>query len=108
MEYELLDTGIFDGDRYFDVGVEYAKQTPEDILIQISVSNRGPEAATLHVLPTLWFRNIWAWWPDLMAEACPETAQRTEGQVRRAGHSRAHGRTLLVLRRGRAAAVHRE
>jgi hypothetical protein len=63
MEYELLDTGIFNGDRYFDVFVEYAKQAPEDILIQISVCNRGPEPATLHVLPTLWFRNIWTWWP---------------------------------------------
>ena len=62
MEYELLDTDIFNGDRYFDVFVEYAKNTPEDILIQISVCNRGPEAATLHVLPTLWFRNTWAFW----------------------------------------------
>jgi hypothetical protein len=53
MEYELLDTGVFNEDRYFDVFVEYAKQTPADILIQISVSNRGPEPATLHVLPTL-------------------------------------------------------
>ena len=64
-EYELLDTGIFNEDRYFDVFVEYAKATPSDILIQISVANRGPEAADLHVLPTLWFRNTWAWWPDL-------------------------------------------
>ena len=63
MEYELLDTGIFNDDRYFDVFVEYAKQSPEDILIQISVSNRGAEPATLHVLPTLWFRNTWTWWP---------------------------------------------
>ena len=64
LEYELLDTGIFDEDRYFDVFVEYAKVSPEDILVQISVSNRGPEAATLRVLPTLWFRNLWAWWDD--------------------------------------------
>src|SRR6202047_934670 len=63
MEDELLDTGVFDGDRYFDVFVEYAKNTPEDILIQISVCNRGPEAATLHLLPTIWFRNTWTWWP---------------------------------------------
>jgi Mannosylglycerate hydrolase MGH1-like glycoside hydrolase domain len=63
MEYELLDTGVFDGDRYFDVFVEYAKNKPEDVLIQISVCNRGPEAATLHVLPTLWFRNTWNWSP---------------------------------------------
>jgi hypothetical protein len=63
MEYELVDTGIFDGDRYFDVFVEYAKQTPEDILIQLRLCNRGPEAATLHVLPTIWFRNTWSWSP---------------------------------------------
>src|SRR3989441_625370 len=60
-EYELLDTHVFDGDRYFDVFVEYAKATPEDILIKISVHNRGPETAELHVLPTLWFRNRWSW-----------------------------------------------
>src|SRR5499433_2454178 len=56
LEYELLDTGIFDGDRYFDMFVEYAKDSPEDLLIQITVFNRGPESASLHVLPTLWFR----------------------------------------------------
>jgi len=60
-EYELLDTGIFDADRYFDVFVEYAKADPEDILIRITVFNRGPEAAQLHLLPTLWFRNTWSW-----------------------------------------------
>jgi hypothetical protein len=60
-EYELLDTGIFDQDRYFDVFVEYAKESPEDILIQITIHNRGPEPAELHVLPTLWFRNQWSW-----------------------------------------------
>ena len=61
MEYELLDTGVFDEDRYFDVFVEYAKESPEDILIQISVHNRGPEPAEIHLLPTLWFRNQWSW-----------------------------------------------
>jgi hypothetical protein len=61
MEYELLDTGIFDDDRYFDVFVEYAKAAPDDILVRISVHNRGPEAARLHLLPTLWFRNTWSW-----------------------------------------------
>jgi len=60
-EYELLDTGIFDGDRYFDVEVEYAKASPDDIYIRITVSNRGPETAPLHILPQLWFRNTWAW-----------------------------------------------
>ncbi|WP_317891069.1 MGH1-like glycoside hydrolase domain-containing protein [Edaphobacter bradus] len=61
MEYELLDTGIFDENRYFDVFVEYAKADSEDVLVRISVHNRGPEAAHLHVLPTLWFRNTWSW-----------------------------------------------
>jgi hypothetical protein len=63
LEYELLDTGVFEGDRYFDVFVEYAKAGPEDILIRISAINRGPEPAPLHVLPLLWFRNTWSW-PD--------------------------------------------
>lgn len=62
-EYELLDTGVFSDDRYFDVTVEYAKAAPEDLLIRISIHNRGPEAALLHLLPTLWFRNTWSW-PD--------------------------------------------
>src|SRR5262249_40021957 len=61
-EYELLDTGVFNEDRYFDVFVEYAKGAPEDILITITVCNRGPEDAELHVLPPLWFRNTWASW----------------------------------------------
>ncbi len=62
MEYELLDTGVFNEDRYFDVFVEYAKDGPDDLLVQISVVNRGPEAAEIHLLPTLWFRNDWASW----------------------------------------------
>jgi len=61
LEYELLDTGIFGEDRYFDVFVEYAKEGPEDVLIKVSVHNRGREAARLQVLPTLWFRNTWSW-----------------------------------------------
>ena len=64
MEYELLDTGAFDEDRYFDVFVEYAKAGPEDLLVRITVHNRGPEAARLRVLPTLWFRNTWSWGAD--------------------------------------------
>jgi hypothetical protein len=63
-EYELLHTGVFDQNRYFDVFVEYAKESPEDILIEISVHNRGPESAGIHLLPTLWFRNRWAWGRD--------------------------------------------
>jgi hypothetical protein len=60
-EFELVDTGIFDDDRYFDVFVEYAKENPEDILARITIINRGPEEATLHVLPHVWFRNTWSW-----------------------------------------------
>ncbi|HJU53419.1 MAG TPA: hypothetical protein VJ715_02565, partial [Pyrinomonadaceae bacterium] len=60
-EYELMDTGVFDDDRYFDVFVEYAKADVEDILVKLSVVNRGPEAAQIHLLPTVWFRNTWSW-----------------------------------------------
>ena len=63
-EFELLDTGIFDDDRYFDVFVDYAKAGPQDILMTVTVHNRGPEAASLHVLPTLWFRNTWIYGDD--------------------------------------------
>src|SRR5260221_8357938 len=73
-EYELIDTGVFAEDRYFDVSVEYAKVDPLDILLRVSATNRGPEEAPLHLLPTLWFRNTWAWGyddsrPVLTAEA---------------------------------------
>jgi hypothetical protein len=79
-EYELIDTGVFDNDRYFDVFVEYAKAAPDDILIEITLCNRGTEAATLHVLPTLWFRNFWSWWPErLKPSLCP--ADETDGCV---------------------------
>ena len=64
-EFELLDTGAFTGNRYFDIFVEYAKADVEDILIRITAVNRGPEAATLHILPQLWFRNTWSWGRDL-------------------------------------------
>jgi len=76
MEYELLDTGVFSSDRYFDVFVEYAKNSPEDILVQISVCNRAPEPATLHVLPTLWFRNTWTWWPGAPKPALTRVSGR--------------------------------
>ena len=64
-EYELLDTGVFDEDRYFDVFVEYAKESPEDILIKITAFNRGPEPAHINILPTIWFRNVWSWGDDV-------------------------------------------
>src|SRR6266545_3336683 len=60
-EFELIDTGAFDSNRYFDVVIEYAKESPSDILIRITVHNRGPEDADVHVLPQLWFRNTWSW-----------------------------------------------
>jgi hypothetical protein len=72
-EFELIDTGVFDDDRYFDVFVEYAKAGAEDILMRVTAHNRGPERAVIHVLPQLWFRNIWSWRvnanrPDLYAD----------------------------------------
>ena len=81
MEYELLDTGVFDEDRYFDVFVEYAKEGPEDILVKITAVNRGPEAAELHLLPTLWFRNDWsAWIADSNRAAKKPLLKKTKAQ----------------------------
>src|SRR5205085_2570839 len=60
-EFELLDTGLLDEDRYFDVFVEYAKAGPNDLLMQVTAHNRGPDDAVLHLLPQLWFRNTWSW-----------------------------------------------
>jgi hypothetical protein len=93
MEYELLDTKIFNDDRYFDVFVEYAKFSPEDILIQISVCNRGAVAATVHVLPTLWFRNTWTWW---LNQSRPALRQNDNGQ----------GTTIEALHSELAALIH--
>ncbi len=78
-EYELIDTGIFDNDRYFDVFVEYAKESPEDWLIQITVFNRSDAAATLHVLPTVWFRNTWSWFKHPVTK--PQLRQTQAGVV---------------------------
>jgi hypothetical protein len=79
-EFELLDTGVLDEQRYFDVTAEYAKASPDDILVRITVANRGPETATLHVLPTLWFRNTWSWgrtgegyWPKPRIQRAADT-----------------------------------
>ena len=77
-EYELLDTGIFAEDRYFDVVVEYAKVAPDDLLIRITAANHGPDPAPLHLLPTLWFRNTWSWGRD---ERRPELRARDAGVV---------------------------
>ena len=94
MEYELLDTGIFDSDRYFDVFVEYAKQSAEDILIQISISNRGPESATLHVLPTLLFRNTWTWWPDTVKPSLKKAGSKKDVAIIAASHDQLGDRYL--------------
>jgi hypothetical protein len=80
MEYELLDTGVFNEDRYFDVFVEYAKAGPEDILVKITAANRGPEMALLHLLPTLWFRNDWSRWiADSNRAAVKPSLEQIEG-----------------------------
>jgi len=89
-EYELIDTGVFDADRYFDVFVEYAKADPEDVLIRITVHNRGPETAELHLLPTLWFRNTWSSGQDAIK---PAMRQVEKGSVL-ASHAQLGDRTL--------------
>ncbi len=100
LELELVDTGVFEQGRYFDVGAEYAKNTTDDLLIRLSVTNHGPETAELHLLPTLWFRNTWSWgregegyWPK------PRLSRAGEGLVE-AEHD-ALG-ILRALRRRRA------
>jgi hypothetical protein len=90
-EYELLDTGIFDEDRYFDVTVEYAKASPEDILIRITIDNRGPDAAGLQVLPTLWARNTWDWRPGI-----PVPEVHLDGAGIAAVHNRMSDRRLDI------------
>ncbi|MFM9962984.1 MAG: MGH1-like glycoside hydrolase domain-containing protein [Planctomycetaceae bacterium] len=82
LEFELVDTGIFNEDRYFDVVAEYAKASPQDILIKVTIHNRGPEAAILHVLPTLWLRNTWSWsGHDEMTESLPGMKYQPDGTV---------------------------
>jgi hypothetical protein len=78
-EFELLDTGIFDDNRYFDIQIEYAKADVDDIVVRMTAHNRGPEAAPLHILPTLWWRNTWAWWSTPNAE--PAIAAQPDGLV---------------------------
>ncbi len=85
-EYELLDTGVFDQNRYFDIFVEYAKASPNDILIQISAHNRGPEAATLQLLPTLWFRNDWSWGDEPIRPTLRQLVQEKTGAIVSASH----------------------
>jgi len=94
-EFELLDTGAFDGDRYFDVFVEYAKATPEDLLIRITACNRGPETAGLHLLPTIWFRNTWAWGDGRERPSLAKTATGGNAAVVEVSGTR-YGRRWLV------------
>lgn len=85
-EYELLDTGVFDQNRYFDVFVEYAKASPEDVLVRITAHNRGPEPAPFHLLPTLWFRNEWSWYGGLQQPTIRQIADPECRSVVRATH----------------------
>ncbi len=87
-EYELIDTGVFDEDRYFDVFVEYAKAAPEEVLIRCTVYNRGPASATLDLLPRLWFRNEWSWHADAKRPTLVQIAGRAGHSVVRAAHPR--------------------
>jgi hypothetical protein len=87
-EYELLDTGVFNDDRYFDVFVEHAKESPRDLLIRITIHNRGPEASRLHVLPTLWFRNMWSWTPGSERPALRRIETAAGGGTIAAEHSK--------------------
>jgi hypothetical protein len=80
-EYELVNTGIFDDNRYFDVFVEYAKSSPTDLLVEITICNRGPEDSTIHVLPTLWFRNFWSWWPEETRPSLRDASRGSAGAV---------------------------
>jgi Glycosyl hydrolase family 63 C-terminal domain len=87
MEYELLETGVFDRDRYFDVFVEYAKHAAEDLLVQISVVNRGPEPAPIHLMPSLWFRNTWTWWQGTPKPSLRQLATNDGWKVIAASHA---------------------
>jgi mannosylglycerate hydrolase MGH1-like protein len=94
-EFELLDTGIFDDDRYFDVFIEYAKVDPEDLLLRIRVHNRGPESAPLHVLPTVWFRNTWSWSGDADRPSVVAMGDAPSGCSLAQVHSRQYGARWL-------------
>ena len=95
-EFELIDTGVFDDDRYFDVFVEYAKASPEDILVEISVCNRGAEPAQLHLLPTIWFRNTWATDPSNEQPTIRLAHSGPRGTLLIASHSALGRRTLYA------------
>jgi hypothetical protein len=96
-EFELVDTGIFDENRYFDVFAEYAKGSPDDILIRITVANRGPDSAVLHLLPTLWFRNTWSWGcPHDGSVIKPRMTRAKDGNLLEAWHETLGGFRLAT------------
>ncbi len=116
-EYELLDTGVFDDDRYFDIFIEYAKADADDLAIRITAHNRGRDPAPLHILPTLWFRNTWAWGAVAKARAADlerfGSRRVPGGQRRRDPAGSEHpgelpARHALPLRRVGPGAVHRQ
>ncbi len=94
-EYELMDTGVFDDNRYFDVFIEYAKATHEDILIRITAHNRGPDSAELHLLPTIWFRNTWSWTPHAPRPTLNRDGDLGDAQVIHLSHEQYGSRWLL-------------
>ena len=87
-EFELLDTGVFNGNRYFDVEVEYAKADPKDILIRLSITNRGPETKVVKVLPHLWFRNTWSWGDDVEKPQLKQVRKQPKFSVIEAANSK--------------------
>ena len=107
-EFELIDTGVFDQDRYFDVFVEYAKAEVNDILIRITVTNRGPDAAPLHLLPTLWFRNHWSWGKDVEKPVLSRSPHSHGTCLRHRDPGTRTGRLSVEHGRLPAASVHRK
>jgi hypothetical protein len=87
LEFELLDTGVFDEDRYFDILVEYAKNSPDDILVKVSITNRGSEEKQVHLLPTLWFRNTWSWGHEREKPFLKVLCENTHTNLIEASHS---------------------
>ena len=107
-EYELVDTGVFDDGRYWDVFVEYAKADPRTSSCRMTVANRGPDEATLHVLPHLWFRNTWSWTRTAREPALLAAPDRAPGTVASPRRTPTLGRRSSRPRRTAGAPLHRE
>ena len=106
-EYELIDTGVFAENRYFDIFVEYAKATSEDILIRITAWNRGPEPARLHLLPTLWFRNRWDWGDTYTTPQVARVGGIEDAELFELNEFH-YGKRWLLIEGASRAALHRE